>query len=184
MLMQDRALNSLIGRERYYAQYSITLIELVDAELVDPQSWEFDWPEARRERVLTKFVMRYGYREIGILPPSRWEVETKRKMIETMAKYDPVYQALESGQSIVDTEGFIERHTEVYSDFPQSMLDGRNSDYAHDGRSYQTERVGKGSLISQLAEMIETDYKDVDTKFLDELESCFSCLLSVSMNLF
>lgn len=179
----DRCLNKLVGHERYYAQFSITLNELIDAELVDPQTWIFDWPEERQTRILTKFVARYAYREIGILPPNRWEHETKRKMVEVMAKYEPVYQALESGQSIVDTDGYIERHKEIYSDFPQSMLDGRNTDYAHDGRSYQTERVGKGSLLNQLATMDETAYKDIDSKFLDELDTCFSCLLSVGINL-
>ena len=179
----NRCLDALVGHERYFASYSITLNELMDAELVNPQTWEFEWPDERKERILTKFVMRFAYREIGVLPPNRWEHETKRKMVEVMAKYEPIYQAIESGQSIVDTDGYIERHKEVFSEFPQSMLDGRNADYANAGKSYQTERVGKGSLLDQLATMEETNYKDVDSKFLDELDTCFSCLLTVSMNL-
>lgn len=180
----DRCLDRIVGREKYYAAYSITLNELMAADLVDPREWAFDWPDERRERVLEKFVARFGYREIGILPPQRWEDETKRKMTEVMSKYDPVYRALESGQTITDTDGYIERHKEISSDFPQSMLDGRNADYARDGKSYQTERVGRGSLLTQLAEMDASGYKDVDTKFLDDIETCFSCLLSVSMNLY
>lgn len=183
-MLGDRCLDALVGHQEYYATYSITLKELMDAELVDPANWEFDWPTERKTRVLGKFVARYLYREIGITPPDRWEHETKRKMAEVMAKYEPIYSAMESGQAITDTAGYIERHKEIYSDFPQSMLDGRNADYAHDGRSYQTERVGRGSLLEQVGTMQEIGYKDIDTMFLDELDSCFSCLLTVSMNLY
>ena len=62
----------------YHSVYSIQLCELINDGWIDFNSsdWNFDsYNDEQRDRLWRKFERRFYWREIGILPPSRWKWE-------------------------------------------------------------------------------------------------------------
>ena len=173
--------NGVFG-DKFFTTDTIQLYELTECGAVDPYSWEWDAFDAEQKKRLTdKFVARYLYRDIGIVPPGRWEHEVVRKLNEIMPKYKPLYQRLKEGYTTLDTGSEYEKKRYVFSEFPQTALSGTTQDYATNGRTDERETVRNGDFLD-IANKIRYDYADVDCMILDELECMFSCLLSVSMN--
>lgn len=168
----------------FHSVFSVQLIELVKEGVVDfdDEMWDFDsYDDAQRDRLWSKFLARYSYREIGVLPPQRWHDEVIRKLNEIMPKYKYLYQAIENGLDPFTVENRYGKSRTVFSDFPQTQLGGVNQDYASNGTDREYEDIVNGDFIDK-ADALAHRYKDVDALILDELETCFSCLMTVNVN--
>lgn len=170
--------------ESYNSVSSITLGELRDAgafayETDEHLFWDY-YDAEQYERVCKKILGRFKYRDIGVIPYARWRDAYVRKMNEIMPKYKPLYQELENGTSILQTEDRFGKHKAVYSSFPQTPLSG-DQDYADSMNIDEHEDIANGDWIDKANEVAK-GYNDVDVMILDELETLFSCLFSVNMN--
>lgn len=168
----------------FHAIDSIQLGELIQGGLFD---WENDeslkwdmYSEAQYKSVCAKFVNRFYYRDLGIVPYKQWALAYVRKMNEIMPKYKPFYKALEEGADLLATSDDYGKSRNIYSDFPATMLSG-NEDYAANGNDRQYEDVHQGDFMAKLIEAKER-YNDIDVMILDECETLFSCLMTVSVN--
>jgi hypothetical protein len=171
-----------IERHEWHNSDSVTLGELHEvgwANLEDGEDWP--WPKFSDEqdkRLRTKIVNRYWDRGIGTLPPGLWKRQFLEFMAEVMPKYIKMYEILAQpatpGQ---ESEWYKSRN--IFSDFPQTQLSG-NSDYASTGNDTEYERIRQQDILKTWKDM--RDYYDVDQMILEDLESQFSCLLSVSIN--
>lgn len=167
----------------WHATVSIQLGELIEGGLFD---WENDpelmwdaYSSEQYKRVCEKFVNRYFYREIGIIPYGQWKLAYVRRMNEIMPKYKPMYAALDEGVDILSESDEWGKRRSIFSDFPATML-GDNQDYASTGNDEQHESISRGSWFD-IAKNIGY-YDDVDVMVLNELEPIFSSLLTVSIN--
>lgn len=170
----------------YHAVFSIQLCELVNSGF-DPfgdSRWKsLAWYSAeQRERMEEKIKARYWFREIGIVPPGKWRWELTRVMGEVLPKYKSAYQALDDGITPLADSDVYEKERSVYSDFPATQLNPEVNDYARNANDREHETVTNGDFIGKL-DAIRSRYNDVDVMILDELEVCFSCMMSVSLNL-
>ena len=167
----------------YHAVFSIQLCELINSNGIDfsDETWDFDYyNEEQRNRLWKKFERRFYWREIGILPATRWKWELLRKLDEIMPKYKPLYKALDEGQNILQKYGEYGKSRKVFSEFPQTMLSGINQDYATNANDKEHENVYLGDWMEQLEKI--KNYDDVDVLILKELESMFSVFSTVSIN--
>lgn len=170
--------------ESYNSVSSITLGELREAgafayETDEHLFWDYYDPE-QYERVCKKVLARFKYRDIGVTPYARWRDAYVRKMNEIMPKYKALYQAIEDGTNILQTEDRYGKRKVVYSNFPQTPLSG-DQDYADSMNIDEYENIAVGDWIEKANE-IRKGYDDIDVMLLDELETLFSCLFSVNMN--
>ena len=88
---------SFYTRPDFHSVYSIQLCELIEGGWIDfsDESWDFDSYQRegvendreQRDRFWLKFMKRYYWREIGIIPPGQWKWEVLRKLNEIMPKY-------------------------------------------------------------------------------------------------
>lgn len=166
----------------YHDVFSVRLIELIEDGVVDFSTdfWYFDTiNDDTRKRIYEKITARYLYREIGILPPRRWMDETIRKLREIMPKYNVLYAALDSGVNPLQLSDEYYKARNVFSDYPQTQIGG-NQDYATNANDTEHERVVMGNWLD-MVDRFRT-YDDVDVMIVDELESMFSCLLTLNMN--
>ena len=97
-----------------------------------------------------------------------------------MPKYKPAYEALDNGQNIFQKYGEYGKSRNVFSDFPQTQLSGLNQDYATNATDKEHENIYLGDWFEQMAKI--QNYNDVDVMILNELETMFSVLSTVSMN--
>lgn len=167
----------------WHAVISIQLGELIEGGLFDWENdesiiWDF-YNEEQYKRVCQKFVNRYFYREIGIVPYRQWKLAYLRRMNEIMPKFKPLYEALNDGADILSESDEWSKSRSIFSDFPATML-GDNQDYASTGNDQQSETIRRGDWI-ETVEKIKY-YDDVDAMILNELEPLFSSLLTASMN--
>lgn len=167
-----------------HAVVTIQLGELIEGGMFD---WESDnslkwdaYSEEQYKRVCQKFVNRFYYREIGVIPVKRWRLEYLRKMNEVMPKYKPFYKALEEGADILAVGDDYGKRRNLYSDFPATMLSG-NEDYASNGNDSQYEDVHQGDFMAKASEARER-YNDIDVMILEDMESLFSSLMTVNVN--
>lgn len=165
------------------AVISVTLGELVEDGWIDfkDSTWKFpQYSDEQHERLCSKIVNHYYTREIGVLPPLTWKREFLRKLNEIMPKYITLYKYLDemgaNGLSARD-EGYKSRN--IVSDFPQTILSG-NEDYASMGTDHEYERIHRESAFDYVARL--RVYDDVDLLIIEELESMFSCLLTVGVS--
>jgi hypothetical protein len=166
---------------KYWSALSITLGELMDAEVVT-QEWfvTFDAFSAEQAEMLwNKFVGRFQFREIGILPPGRWKLRVIAKLNEIMPKYKPLYQAIADGITTITDGDEWHKSRDVFSSFPQTALGGANEDYASTGTDREYETVRNYGLLD-VGERIGT-YNDVDAMILNELEPLFMVIRSTSI---
>lgn len=169
----------------YHSVYSIELCELIAAGF-DPFGDE-RWPtlawhsDEQRSRWEEKFKARFWYRDIGITPPGIWRHELTRVMGEVLPKYKQLYEQIDKGAGPLAESDSIGKERRVYSDFPATQLNPEIEDYARSANDYEYEHIDNGSFIDK-AEQIRNRYNDVDVLLLDEVEGCFSCMLTVSMN--
>jgi hypothetical protein len=160
---------------------TITVGELLEDGAIDYDWWQLGEgvPEEWRARLWTKFVNRFQFREIGILPPGRWMARVRARLLELAPKYLPIYNALEAGTTILDDGGEWHKAREVYSSFPQQALRGADADYASSGNDREHETVRTLGLLD-VGERIGA-YNDVDVMLLDELDGLFMGIISTDV---
>lgn len=169
--------------EQFNAVDTLTLGELIEGKFFDlsREDWQYDYYSIeQRDRLNSKIVAHYYYREISTTTLKHWKMEFLRTMNEIMPKYKLVYEMVESGLSPIQIEDRYTKYRNIYSDFPQTMLSGINQDYASNGHDYEGETIVNGS-VSMLQDFVN-GYKDVDALIIDELESLFSPFISMNMN--
>lgn len=172
------------GRPEYHGSYTITLVQLLDdegfAEYFAERWCTFDaYDEEQRARLLVKFRGRFDYREIGIIPVRRWCDRLFAKLDEVMPKYKPIYEAIAGGATPLNASDEWHRRRDVYSSFPQTRFNGGNEDYASSGTDVEYETLRDLGLMD-VGERIGA-YNDVDVLVLNELETLFMVLKSMTL---
>ena len=165
----------------YWSALSITVGELMEVDVIT-HDWfvTFDsYDEEQADRLWSKFVGRYQFREIGIIPPGRWKLRFIAKLNEIMPKYKLLYKAIDDGISVVTDFDEWHKSRDVYSTFPQTALGGSNEDYASSGNDREYETVRDYGLLD-VAERMRA-YNDVDVLILDELDTLFMAVRSTSI---
>ena len=167
----------------YHAVVSIQLCELANAGFFDlsREDWDFGpkFSPEQHAQLCKKITDHFWFREIALTPPGIWKHEFLRKLNEIMPKYIPWYKALSDGVQ-VGTESEYYKSRNVYSDFPQTRLAGNNQDYASTGNDLEYERIKQVDPL-ELGERIPL-YDDVDLAIIKEIDTMFSCLLTVNIN--
>lgn len=165
----------------YWSALSITVGELMDADMLNEAWWLTAdmYSEEQGKRLWQKFVGRYQFREIGILPPKRWMLRTIAKLNEIMPKYKQLYKALDDGASVLTDGDEYHKSRDVFSTFPQTALGGSDQDYASSGTDREYETVRDYGLLD-VAERMPT-YNDVDVLILEELDVLFMAVRSTDL---
>ena len=114
-----------------------------------------------------------------MIPPGIWKREFLRKLNEIMQKYMILYKVADEGVQL-GSESEYYKSRNIFSDFPQTSLAGRNQDYASTGNDTEYERIKQLDPI-ELADKLRS-YNDVDLMIVNELESLFSCMFTVNIN--
>lgn len=165
--------------------YSIPLGELEESGFDiygDPRWNSLDWyDESTKQRLEEKIKAHYKYREIGLVPPGVWRDEFTRLMGEILPKYKRMYAALATDPNILATNDEYGKDREVFSAFPATQLNPQKEDYARNARDTQYEHITQGDFTDQYNKYASR-YNDVDVLVINDLEVCFSCLLTVSIN--
>lgn len=166
----------------FHAVISISLGELVEAGFIDwtDDSWHWDaYDDAQYARLNTKIENHYWDREIGVLPPGSWKREFIRKMNEIMPKYKLAYQAADNASLMRVGDDYGKSRT-IGSNFPATQLKP-NQDYASDANDNEYENVREGDYLDRIERL--KAYDDIDLQIIDQLETMFSCLMTVNMNI-
>ena len=100
-------------------------------------------------------------------------------MNEIMPKYIPWYQLIADGMAVGQTSEWYKSRN-IFSDFPQTALQGQNQDYASSGNDTEFERIRTADPLD-VAERIR-NYDDVDASIIKEIEPLFSCMFTVNIN--
>ena len=169
----------------YHAVVTIQLCELANDGFFDlsRDDWDFGPKYSPEQHTILceKITNHYWFREIALIPPGIWKREFLRKMNEIMPKYMSLYALREEGYNIgAESEYYKSRN--IYSDFPQTSLQGETQDYASTGNDVEYERIKQLSPIELYKKLDDYDYKDVDAMIIKEIEPLFSCLLTVNVN--
>lgn len=167
----------------FHSVVTIQLCELAEGGFFDltREDWDFGpkYSPEQHAQLCRKITDHYWFREIALVPPGIWKREFLRKLNEIMPKYMPLYKALDEGMQLgMESEYYKSRN--IFSDFPQTSLAGNNQDYASTGNDLEYEKIRQLDPL-ELAERLER-YNDVDLAIINELESMFSCLLTVNVN--
>lgn len=157
----------------YWSALSITVGELMDADMLTEDWWltADKYDEEQAKRTWSKFVGRYQFREIGIIPPKRWMLRTIAKLNEIMPKYKMLYKAIAEGASPLTERDEYHKSRNVFSTFPQTALGGSDQDYASNGTDLEYETLREYGLLDVSDRML--NYNDVDVLVLDELDPLF-----------
>lgn len=169
----------------FHAVVTVTLGELITDKWVDwtDPSWHWDaYNDEQYTRVCEKFNNHFWDREIGVLPPGSWKREVLRKFNEIMPKYKLVYQALDTGVSVLQVSDTYGKNRNVFSDFPATQIAPQNQDYASNATDNQFETFVQGDFLDKMAKI--KDYNDVDLMIINDMDSLFSCFYSVSLNIY
>lgn len=172
------------GESDWHAVYTIQLGELMEDNLIDFSSsdWDFDsFDDEQRARLWQKFAARYRWYEIGIVPPMRWHDAVISKLNEIMPKYKPLYRALQDGYNPLQEGSERNRTRGIFSEYPQTALRPESQDYASTGNESISETIRDGSIIEK-ADALRRRYSDVDALILDELEYLFVPLTTANIN--
>lgn len=169
----------------WHSGYSIQLGELIEAGWLDwgEESWNWaNWAydNATYTRLTTAFNERFFDQEICITPPGIW----KRKLLykikyELCPKYNAWYEQKARGINPFSDKDEYGKSRRIESEFPETML-SQNSDYASSGTDEEYEHVTVSNYIDTAMKFSE--YREIDQMFLDELQTMFSSIWSVSVN--
>ena len=167
----------------YHSVMTIQLCELANAGFFDltREDWDFGpkYSPEQHAQLCKKITDHFWFREIALTPPGIWKHEFLRKLNEIMPKYIPWYKTLDDGTQI-GTESEYYKSRNIYSDFPATSLAGNSQDYASTGNDLEYERIKQLDPLT-LAERLAS-YNDVDMAIINEIDSMFSSLLTVSIN--
>lgn len=145
-------------------------------------SWHWDFYNIEQyNRVNKKIIDHYYNRDIGVLPPKAWKREFLRKLNEIMPKYKPFYKAFENGTTLLQDTNTYGKNRSIYSEFPATQIAPQNQDYASNANDYEYENVSNGNMMNMI-EKLKT-YDDIDLMIVKELDSLFSCFISVNINM-
>lgn len=167
----------------FHSVFSIQICELAYYGFFDLSKPDWDFAKYSAEQhaqLCDKITKHFWYREICITPPGIWKNEFLRTMNELMPKYKPLYEALDKYPTLFNSDSEYYKARNVYSEFPQTRLNGTNGDYASTGNDTEYERIHQMNTLD-LFERLRT-YKGVDEMILEEMETLFSPFFSVSMN--
>lgn len=167
----------------FHAVVSIEFGELVYDGIVDwsDPSWKWNvYSDEQYERLTQKIENRFWNREISIIPPGLWKRQFIEKLNEIQPKYNILYNMLDQGINILQTDNEYFKGRDIYSDFPQTALNGQQ-DYASSGTDREYERVHDGDVLDNYLQFAR-EYDDVDVLMLNELEVLFSDLITVNLN--
>lgn len=172
--------------DEFYSVMSIQLGELIEHGLFDWENdetlvWDY-YTEEQYQSVCQKFVNRFYYRDIGILPVGQWRLEYVRKLNEIMPKYKKLYELLDELEDydILTVYDEFGRTRKIDSDFPATML-GTNQDFATYGTDTEFETIRKGDYLEKLDYVLQK-YPNLDLAILEECETLFSSLWTVNIN--
>lgn len=173
------------GVDERYDSVTITLGEWYELGFYDPSdkdSWGFDaYDDEQYDRFCQKFLDRYYFRQVGILPAYKWQLAYKRKLNEVMPKYKALYGRIAEGIDPFQVEDTRHKSRDVFSDFPATLLTG-NADYASTANDREDETVREGSVAQASSDYAKL-YNDVDVMVLDECEMLFTSLVNVTLPL-
>ena len=167
----------------YHAIVTIQLCELIDAGFCDEllTGWKWDkYNDEQDKRLRKKLVDHYYFREIGLTPPGIWKHEFVRKMNEIMPKYISLYKLLDESPELFGGNSEWYKGRDIFSDFPQTQLSGKNQDYATTGNDKEYQRIRQVDVIDTAKRI--RDYNDVDLMIIEDMNTMFSCLLTVNVN--
>lgn len=168
----------------FHATFSIQLCELANAgffDLTKKSQWKFtQYSDAQHKQLCEKITAHFWFREIALTPPGIWKHEFIRKLNEIMPKYIPLYKQIDEEPALFNADSEYYKARNIYSDFPQTKLNGANGDYASTGNDTEYERIRQTNTL-ELAERLKL-YDDVDVLIINELEVLFSPLITVSIN--
>ena len=160
-----------VGTDERFDGYSVTLGEWYEQGFYDPAdaSWSWDaYNDEQYSRLCDKFLDRFYFRDVAVLPAYRWKRAYIRKLNEIMPKYKLLYSRVEAGVNPLQTEDIYMKSRDIFSDFPQTLLEGQ-ADYASTGDDRESETVREGDVIDKLVDFAER-YNDVDVLILNELD--------------
>lgn len=167
----------------WHATFTIKLGQEIEEGLINfsDSSWDFDsFDEEQRNRFWEKFKNRFYWRERGIRNFKHWKWEVLRKLNEVMPKYKLLYQAIADGNDrIMAVYNEYGKSRNIYSEFPQTLL-SNNQDYASSGVDREHENIYDGDYLERV-EKFKT-YDDVDVMLLNEFNTFFSSMESMSIN--
>lgn len=169
----------------YYDNMTITLGEWYEMGFYRPDEDDWKWDyynEEQYKRVCVKFLNRYWYREVAVLPSFRWKKFYLEKFNELMPKYKILYKLMDEDWSLLQNEDEFYKSRDIFSDFPATML-GDNQDYASTGTDREYERVKNGSPLDKYLQFADR-FQDVDVLLLDDVEILFGSVLTSTMPLF
>lgn len=167
----------------YNSITTITVYELYNEGLIDFNDGTWGFPKYNDEqdaRLKAKILDHYRYRDIALIPFKMWKDEFLRTLREIMPKYIYLYGLLDESPNLVGASSEYYKSRNVYSDFPQTQLQGSNSDYASSGTDMEFERIRQGDII-EIAERLKS-YDDVDLLIIKDLEPLFSCIFTMNLN--
>lgn len=168
----------------YHGAFTVTFMQLMEDDGYAAYfmgKWDtFDaYDEEQRARLFAKFQGRFNYREIGLLPVRRWTERLFAKLDEIMPKYKPIYQAMSDGVTTLTAGDEWHKRRDAYSSFPQTRFASDNQDYATSGTDMEYETVRDYGLLDAGERL--PSYNDVDAMILNELESLFMIIKSMTL---
>lgn len=169
----------------FRGQYSVMLGQLADEGFFDWDDGTWDFPRydtCQDTRLKAKIIDHFYLRELAILPLGAWKHEFLRKMREIMPKYIPLYELLDKSPQLLGAYSDYYKSRNIYSDFPQSGLNGQNGDYASTGNDMEYERIRQMDILD-LAERLKS-YDDIDLMIINEMDTLFCSLLTQNINAF
>lgn len=169
----------------YHSPISLTLSEAEDAGFfnLDTIVWNYHDGD-QKKRVISMIRGRYSDMSLGVLPVTRWLRMFTNRLNELMARYEPLYKRISQNDFDwmgVDDEYGKERH--IYSDFPQTLLNGENQDYASTGDDREHELRHMGDNMEKYIRYTRA-VEALDVLVTDGVESMFSSLMAVNINAF
>ena len=170
-------------RPDYHSIVSVQLCELANDGFFDltRPDWDFGpkYSAEQHAQLCSKITDHFWFREIALTPPGIWKREFLRKLNEIMPKYMPWYKAIDD-DIVLGTESEYYKSRHIFSDFPQTALQGNTQDYASTGNDVEYERIKQLDPL-ELGKRLQA-YDDVDLAIINEIDSLFSCLISVNVN--
>lgn len=167
----------------FHAVVSVSLGELVEDGFIDwtDDGWHWDaYDDEQYNRLNAKLEAHYWDREIGVLPPGAWKREFVRKMNEIMPKYKLAYQAAADGITLMRVGDDYGKSRTIGSSFPATQLKP-NQDYASDANDNEYETVHEGDYLDRIN--LLKAYDDIDLQIINEMETMFTCLMTVNINI-